>query len=63
MTPWPARQTYDLVVVGRRLGFDLIVVGRRLAMILLAVGAYCVVAGLLGRWFHVRMMIWGARGA
>ena len=54
MTPWPVRQTYDLVVVGRRLGFDLFVVGRRLAMILLAAAAYCAVVGLLVRSFGIR---------
>ena len=48
MTPWPVRQTYDLVVIGRRLGFDL-VVGRRLGEMLLAVAAYCIAVGLLVR--------------
>jgi putative membrane protein len=60
MTPWPFRQTYDLVVVGRRLGFDLIVVGRRLAAILLAVAAYCALVCFLVRWFEVRVISRGS---
>jgi putative membrane protein len=42
MTEWSARGTFDVMVVGRRLG-----------MVLLAVAAYCVLAGLVVRWFQV----------
>ena len=59
MTPWPVRQTFDLVVVGRRLGFDLVVVGRRLAL-LLAVAAYCAAVGLLVRTFEIRVISRGS---
>ena len=60
MTPWPVRQTYDLVVVGRRLGFDLVVVGRRLGAMLLAVAAYCAAAGLVVRTFEIRVISRGS---
>ena len=43
MIPWPARETFDVVVVGRRLG-----------MVLVAVALYCVSAGLVVRWYEIR---------
>jgi ion channel-forming bestrophin family protein len=45
MTPWPVRQTFDLVVVGRRLG-----------LLLLAVAVYCSAVGLLVRTFEIRVI-------
>jgi ion channel-forming bestrophin family protein len=45
MTPWPVRQTFDLVVVGRRLG-----------VLLLAVAVYCSAVGLLVRTFEIRVI-------
>jgi putative membrane protein len=60
MTPWPVRQTYDLVVIGRRLGFDLVVVGRRLGVMLLAVAAYCIAVGLLVQMFEIRVISRGS---
>jgi ion channel-forming bestrophin family protein len=60
MTPWPVRQTFGLVVGGRRLGFDLVVVGRRLGVLLLAVAAYCTATGLLVRSFEIRVISRGS---
>src|SRR4051794_18724582 len=60
MTPWPVRQTFDLVAVGRRLGFDLAVVGRRLGVMRLAVAAYCSAAVLLAREFEIRVISRGS---
>src|SRR4051794_34226439 len=60
MTPWPVRQTFDLVAVGRRLGFDLAVVGRRLGVMRLAVAAYCVAVLLLVREFEIRVISRGS---
>ena len=51
MTPWPVRQTFDLVVVGKRLG-----------VLLLAVAAYCSAAGLLVRTFELRVIESGECG-
>jgi putative membrane protein len=45
MTPWPVRQTFDVVVVGRRLG-----------VLLLAVAVYCSAVGLLVRTFEIRVI-------
>ena len=63
MTPWPVRQTFDLLVVGRRLGFDLLVVGKRLAVLLLAVAAYYVAAGLVVQSFELRVISRGSAGS
>jgi putative membrane protein len=60
MIAWPVRQTYDLVVIGRRLGFDLVVVGRRLGVMLLAVAAYCMAVSLLVQTFEIRVLSRGS---
>jgi predicted membrane chloride channel (bestrophin family) len=60
MNPWPVGQTYDLVVIGRRLGFDLVVVGRRLGTVLLAVAAYCAAADLVARTLEMRVISRGS---
>ena len=60
MTTWPVRQTFGLVVVGRRLGFDLVVVGRRLGVLLLAVAAYCAAADLLVQTYEIRVISRGS---
>ena len=60
MTTWPVRQTFGLVVVGRRLGFDLVVVGKRLGVLLLAVAAYCSAVELLVRTFEIRVISRGS---
>src|SRR4051794_34768912 len=60
MTSWPVRQTYGLVVIGRRLGFDLVVVGRRLGAMLLAVAAYCAAVVLLVRAFEISVLSRGS---
>jgi putative membrane protein len=45
MTPWPFRQTFDVIIVGQRLG-----------VMLLAVAAYCAAVGLLVQAFDVRVI-------
>lgn len=49
MTPWPARETFDVVVVGRRLLF-----------VLLGVAIYCTIVGLIIRAFQIRVIELGA---
>ena len=43
MTPWPARETFDVLVVGKRL-----------AVLLLAVAAYYVAVGFAMQTFQLR---------
>jgi putative membrane protein len=52
MTPWRPRETFDALVVGRRLGF-----------VLVAVAAYCVVAGLIARRLGLPALEVGSAGA
>ena len=51
MTPWPARDTFDVLVVGKRL-----------AVLLFAVVAYYVAAGLAAQSFHLQVIDWGSFG-
>jgi len=52
MTPWPARESFDVRVVGERL-----------ALLLLAVLAYWVAAGLMIRWLQFRVIDLGSAAA
>jgi putative membrane protein len=52
MIPWPARETFDVLSVGRRLGFAL-----------LGVTVYCVAAGLAALWFEIGVMEFGAQAS
>src|SRR5947199_10565370 len=52
MTLWPARNTFDVLAVGRRLG-----------ALLLAVAAYYVAAGLVVQLFQIRVTDWGSAGS
>lgn len=52
MTPWPARESFDVRVVGERLG-----------LLLLAVAAYFAAAGLLIQWLQVRVVEVGSAAA
>ena len=45
MTPWPVRNTFDILVIGKRL-----------AVLLLAVAAYYVAAGLVIQSFQLRVI-------
>jgi putative membrane protein len=49
MTPWRARETFDVLVVGKRLG-----------VLMLAATAYCVAAALTVRWLDIRAVDWGS---
>lgn len=49
MTPWSARESFDVLVVGKRL-----------AEFLLAVAVYCVVAGLVIQHFNLPAVNWGS---
>jgi ion channel-forming bestrophin family protein len=52
MTPWFARESFDVLVIGRRLG-----------LLLLAIATYCVVAGLVIQKFHLGSIEYGAAAA
>jgi ion channel-forming bestrophin family protein len=49
MTPWHHRETFDVLVVGKRL-----------VLLLLAVTAYFVVVGLVVRWMEIRLIDLGS---
>src|SRR5262245_3114017 len=51
MTPWPARDTFDVAVIGKRL-----------AALLVAVSAYYIVAGLIVQAFEIRVSDWEGAG-
>ncbi|HVT30717.1 MAG TPA: bestrophin family ion channel [Lacipirellulaceae bacterium] len=48
MTPWTTRETFDVSVVGKRLG-----------LMLVAVAAYYVAVGLIVRKFQIHVVDWG----
>jgi putative membrane protein len=48
MTPWPARESFDVLVVGRRLG-----------LLLCAIALYCAAAGLTARWLQLGSIEYG----
>ncbi|HEX3598586.1 MAG TPA: bestrophin family ion channel [Lacipirellulaceae bacterium] len=52
MTPWDAHESFDVLVVGKRL-----------TMFLLAVTVYCVAAGAVIRYFDVPAVNWGSATA
>ena len=52
MTPWPARDPFDLQLLGKRLW-----------VLLLVVAAYYVAAGLVVQWFRVRAIDLGRAGS
>lgn len=52
MTPWPAELTFDVAVVGRRLG-----------LLLFVMAAYYLLAGLIVQWYGVRVDNWGSAGS
>ncbi|HEX4415965.1 MAG TPA: bestrophin family ion channel [Lacipirellulaceae bacterium] len=52
MTPWSARESFDVLVVGKRL-----------AEFLLAIAVYCVAAGAVIRYFELPAVNWGSATA
>src|SRR4051794_30895717 len=52
MTPWGTRESFDVLVVGKRL-----------AELLLAIAVYCVLAGGVIRYFEVPAVNWGSATA
>ena len=52
MTPWPARDPFDLLVIGKRSG-----------VLLLAVAAYYVAAGLVVQSFQLQVIHRGSAGS
>jgi hypothetical protein len=52
MAPWPARNSFDILVIGKRL-----------AVLLLAVAAYYVVAGLVIQSFQLQVIRRGSAGS